>query len=43
MYAIFLQNNLEFYLGVVIPVDRIILHWYSRGADGRWDGVREPA
>ena len=38
-YAISRQNNLELHW-VTIPVDRVILHWYTCGADGRFLGVR---
>ena len=37
-HAIFFPNKTLSYIWVTIPVDWIILHWYSCGADGRSGG-----
>ena len=38
-YAISRQKNIELHLGC-LPVDWVILHWYTCGADGWRTGVR---
>ena len=38
-YVISHQKNIELHLGC-LPVDWVILHWYTCGADGRRTGVR---
>ena len=39
-HAIFFPNKPLSYIWVAIPVNWIILHWYTCGADGRAVGVR---